>query len=234
MSTLKQLSNAILTEKNSKIIPGNIRSGVEIFDVTGNYTGSGALPDLSNADVMLYKIDDGIEGQQYFPDQVFLPDLTTFPLYYDDHEEEEEPMEPEWNVNLSFTDYENNEIEIGETECMAGGTLGISLTELLKTFPFYVGIFVYNGNKYQDFRFIMADKNFSGTYYTNSGNAGHTLYFNYLHSNTTVVSVSLYLNKLQVDECSPLDYVTTNGSSMIENMDDVSGTGTGTSTRILW
>ena len=37
MSTLKQKSQAILNEKTSKIIPSNIKEGVQIFDVTGTY-----------------------------------------------------------------------------------------------------------------------------------------------------------------------------------------------------
>lgn len=37
MSTLKQKSEAILAEKELKIIPENIKDGVTIFDVTGTY-----------------------------------------------------------------------------------------------------------------------------------------------------------------------------------------------------
>lgn len=37
MATLKEKSEAILAEKESKIIPENIKSGVTIFDVTGTY-----------------------------------------------------------------------------------------------------------------------------------------------------------------------------------------------------
>ena len=38
MSTLKELAQQILTEKNSKIISGNIKNSTQIFDVTGNFT----------------------------------------------------------------------------------------------------------------------------------------------------------------------------------------------------
>ena len=41
MSTLKQKAEEILTEKNEKIIPSNIKSGVQIFDVVGTMTQSG-------------------------------------------------------------------------------------------------------------------------------------------------------------------------------------------------
>jgi len=37
MSTLKEKAEEILTEKNEKIISDNIRPGIQIFDITGNY-----------------------------------------------------------------------------------------------------------------------------------------------------------------------------------------------------
>ena len=43
MSTLKQKSEAILAEKESKIIPENIKDGVTIFDVTGSYVDDGPI-----------------------------------------------------------------------------------------------------------------------------------------------------------------------------------------------
>lgn len=39
MSTLKEKSESILAEKESKIIPENIKSGVQIFGVNGTYAG---------------------------------------------------------------------------------------------------------------------------------------------------------------------------------------------------
>lgn len=39
VSDLRKNLNAILTEKEEKIIPENIKSGVTIFDVTGTYNG---------------------------------------------------------------------------------------------------------------------------------------------------------------------------------------------------
>lgn len=50
MSTLKEKSEAILAEKNNKIIPENIKNGVTIFDVEGTYTGGGS----STSDVKLF------------------------------------------------------------------------------------------------------------------------------------------------------------------------------------
>lgn len=38
MSTLLEKANEILAEKNSKILPANIKNGTEIFNVTGTYT----------------------------------------------------------------------------------------------------------------------------------------------------------------------------------------------------
>ena len=43
MGTLKTKAQSILTEKNTKIIPGNIKSGVEIFGVTGTHEGGSKL-----------------------------------------------------------------------------------------------------------------------------------------------------------------------------------------------
>ena len=42
MSTLKEKADEILAEKEEKIIPENIKSGVTIFDVTGTYSGGGS------------------------------------------------------------------------------------------------------------------------------------------------------------------------------------------------
>lgn len=39
MGTLKTKAQSILTEKNNKIIPENIKKGVTIFDVTGTHEG---------------------------------------------------------------------------------------------------------------------------------------------------------------------------------------------------
>ena len=50
MSILNDNLNLILQEKEQKIIPENIKSGVQIFDVVGTYEGSGI--DTSDADAM--------------------------------------------------------------------------------------------------------------------------------------------------------------------------------------
>lgn len=42
MALLKVKAQSILDEKEQKIIPENIKEGVEIFDVTGTYTGGGS------------------------------------------------------------------------------------------------------------------------------------------------------------------------------------------------
>lgn len=43
MSTLKSKAEQILQEKETNIIPENIKDGVQIFDVTGDYIGSDSL-----------------------------------------------------------------------------------------------------------------------------------------------------------------------------------------------
>ena len=43
MATLKEKANAILLEKEENLIPENIKSGVSIFTVNGNYTGNDIL-----------------------------------------------------------------------------------------------------------------------------------------------------------------------------------------------
>jgi len=53
MSTIKQLANSILSEKNSKIISENIKKNVEIFDITGSYEGI----DTSDADATSSNIE---------------------------------------------------------------------------------------------------------------------------------------------------------------------------------
>ena len=58
MSTLKEKAQQVLDEKENKIIPENIKNGVEIFDVVGTYTGSGADIYSSN-----YKINDNSEAE---------------------------------------------------------------------------------------------------------------------------------------------------------------------------
>ena len=50
MSQLKNDLQKIYAEKQAKIIPENIKSGVQIFDVVGTYEGSGI--DTSDADAM--------------------------------------------------------------------------------------------------------------------------------------------------------------------------------------
>ena len=52
MSTLKELSNDILTEKTTKIIPENIKKDIQIFDITGTYEGSGGG---GSGDIKLFK-----------------------------------------------------------------------------------------------------------------------------------------------------------------------------------
>lgn len=43
MATLKEKANTILLEKEENLIPENIKSGVSIFNVNGNYTGNDIL-----------------------------------------------------------------------------------------------------------------------------------------------------------------------------------------------
>ena len=43
MATLKEKANNILLEKEENLIPENIKSGVNIFNVIGNYTGNDIL-----------------------------------------------------------------------------------------------------------------------------------------------------------------------------------------------
>lgn len=43
MATLKEKANVILLEKEENLIPENIKSGVSIFNVNGNYTGNDIL-----------------------------------------------------------------------------------------------------------------------------------------------------------------------------------------------
>lgn len=50
MATLKQQSQAILREKQSKLLPENIKAGVQIFDVVGTLDG-----DSSSSDVKLFE-----------------------------------------------------------------------------------------------------------------------------------------------------------------------------------
>lgn len=50
MSDLQTNLEQILQEKEQKIIPENIKSGVQIFDIVGTYGGSGI--DTSDADAM--------------------------------------------------------------------------------------------------------------------------------------------------------------------------------------
>lgn len=45
MSSLKDKANNILIEKDENLIPENIKSGVSIFNVTGNYTGNELIPE---------------------------------------------------------------------------------------------------------------------------------------------------------------------------------------------
>ena len=48
MSTLKEKAQQVLDEKENKIIPENIKNGVEIFDVTGSYKGGSGNIDLTD------------------------------------------------------------------------------------------------------------------------------------------------------------------------------------------
>lgn len=63
MSTLKQKSEAILAEKELKIIPENIKDGVTIFDVTGSYVDDGPIyvEDINTGVVM----NKAMVGQKY-------------------------------------------------------------------------------------------------------------------------------------------------------------------------
>lgn len=64
MGTLKEKAQSILTEKNSKITPENIKNGVSVFDIQGTYTGI----DTSDATAVAQDIADGktayVDGQK--------------------------------------------------------------------------------------------------------------------------------------------------------------------------
>lgn len=48
--------NEILTEKNQKIIPENIRKGVQIFDIIGTLAASGTVSSMTR-----YEITDAVD-----------------------------------------------------------------------------------------------------------------------------------------------------------------------------
>ena len=55
-STLDDKLNEILTEKNQKIIPENIRKGVQIFDIIGTLAASGTVSSMTR-----YEITDAVD-----------------------------------------------------------------------------------------------------------------------------------------------------------------------------
>lgn len=62
MSLLKDGLQSILQEKQNKIIPGNIKKDVQIFDIIGTYEGSGVTPDttIANGD---YGLETATSGE---------------------------------------------------------------------------------------------------------------------------------------------------------------------------
>lgn len=57
MSTLLQKANQIKAEKDTKVIPSNIKAGVTMFGVTGTYDGTVQL-DLSEGSQMIFHVSD--------------------------------------------------------------------------------------------------------------------------------------------------------------------------------
>lgn len=55
-STLDDKLNEILTEKNQKIIPENIRKGIQIFDIIGTLAASGTVSSMTR-----YEITDAVD-----------------------------------------------------------------------------------------------------------------------------------------------------------------------------
>ena len=59
MGTLLNKANEILTEKTNKIIPENIKEGVEIFDVTGTYEGDSKV--IIPTDAVIFDYGNGLQ-----------------------------------------------------------------------------------------------------------------------------------------------------------------------------
>ena len=80
MSILNDNLNQILQEKEQKIIPENIKSGVQIFDVVGTYEGSGI--DTSDADAMASDITINktayVNGEKVTGTLPLFPNTSTF------------------------------------------------------------------------------------------------------------------------------------------------------------
>lgn len=62
MSDLQNNLNLILQEKQTKIIPENIKKDIQIFDVVGTYDGTGTTPDttIQNGD---YGLETATSGE---------------------------------------------------------------------------------------------------------------------------------------------------------------------------
>lgn len=71
--------NQILSEKETKIIPENIKNGVEIFDITGTYTGSSAIPEVK--DVNFYDYDGTLVYSYSKTDFLNLTELPANPTH---------------------------------------------------------------------------------------------------------------------------------------------------------
>ena len=82
MSTLKVNLENILQEKNSKIIPGNIKKDINILGVIGTYEGSGTTPDttIANGDYGLENMTSG-EGNNDIGYKFFANANTQSKLY---------------------------------------------------------------------------------------------------------------------------------------------------------
>lgn len=72
MGTLKEKAQSILTEKNNKIIPGNIKKNVKIFDVTGT------LDNIDTSDADAREIDIAEDKTAYVNGQKVLGTLIDY------------------------------------------------------------------------------------------------------------------------------------------------------------
>ena len=81
MSTLKEKAEEILTEKNEKILPENIKKGVQIFDITGTLDNKPVVPSFMNfylsSDLINYRILDALNPDNPVPSEYYIPIINT-------------------------------------------------------------------------------------------------------------------------------------------------------------